>query len=451
MESRQAELQADNCRARHGLFFSNFKTSKRIDMPFVFIHGVNTRAGAAYDKGVAARHQLLSQTTFPQLAFSHGNQLKFFDPYWGGAGAVPLWKNRSMPRYGVNFAAMGSAEGAVVDTISTSIDFGKDEKAAVLKIAKKNGLTAALDVLVLQVVREGESDQGLREISKAGSAILAYAKNNEYPEWLNEVEDDETFVYKLGREVEKREAPTDSAAMGLGDVWERLKESAGRIGSSVDDKTSELIVRAAREKIQEQATLFLGDAFVYFNNRWTNADAGGAAIAKRDGLVSGKIPNIVLQALIDAEKGKSNDDPYLIVMAHSMGGNIIYDLCTDFLKHVVPEIKVDLLITVGSQFSMFQEINMFKGVKLREVIGDDTRISKPACIKHWINCFDKNDIFGYNASAVFKDVQDFEYDTGFGVGGAHGGYFERFSFYDRLGKRIGDLLPVKSVAAGVKP
>jgi len=417
-------------------------------MPFVFVHGVNTRAGDAYDKGVASRHQFLSQTTFPQLNFSNDKRLKFFDPYWGGAGAVPLWKNRSMPRYGVNFAAMGGAEKVVADTVSSSIDFEKNDKAAVLKIAKKDGLSAAVDVLILQTVREGAVEEELREISKAGSKVLEYAKNNEFPEWLKDVEDDETFIYKMSRETEKADA--DAAAMGLSDVWERFKETAERIGSSVDDKTSELIIRAAREKIQEQATLFLGDAFTYFNNRWSK-EADAEAIAKTNGEFSGKIPNIVLKALVDAEKAKTPQDPYLIVMAHSMGGNIIYDLCSDFLAHVTPKIEIDLLITVGSQFAMFQEIDMFKGVELPHPINDDTRILKPACIKHWINCFDKNDIFGYNASAVFKDVQDFEYDTGFGVGGAHGGYFERFSFYDRLGKRIADILPAQPAEVGAKP
>lgn len=423
-------------------------------MPFVFVHGVNTRAGDAYDKGVNARHKFLSQVTFPKLAFSQTKRLAFYDPYWGGEGAKPRWQNRSMPRYGDKFEAMGAAENAIADTVNSKIDFTTNDKAIILKIARKNGITAALDVLMLQLVREGATEADLKEFTPAGSSVGRFAKENEFPNWLTEVDDDDTFIYRLSREVEKSNAHPGAAAMGFGNVWERLKETAARIGNSVDDRTSQAILTLAREKLQEQATLFLGDAFVYFKNRWIDKDkarrkpeAPVDPVAIRNGLVSDVIPSIVLQALLDGNNARTKDDPYLIVMAHSMGGNIMYDLCTDFLSYVNPRFDIDLLITVGSQFSMFQEIDMFSGVKLPQQIGKDSRISKPTIIRKWINCFDKNDIFGYNASAIFDDVEDFEYDTGFGVTGAHGGYFERFSFYDRLGIRIADLLPV---AAGAK-
>lgn len=422
-------------------------------MPFVFVHGVNTRSGDAYDRGVAERKKFLLSTTFPQLAFSGGKPLNIIDsPYWGSAGAKPKWNNRSMPKYRDKYAAMGPAEQSVLDIGISNVDFSDGETAAAHKIAKKNGLTAALNVLILQTLKEDVSDDELRKISIAGAAALAYAEKNERPSWLFEIEEnDEAFIYRLGKEAERPIVPADAAAMGLNDVWERLKETAGRVGASVGDKTSELLIRALREKVQEQATFFLGDAFVYFKKRWmpvgTEELIPSESLAKRNDQVSGEIPNIVLKALINAHNSKTANDPFLIVMAHSMGGNITYDLSTDFFQHVTPKIEIDLLVTVGSQFAMFQEIDMFEGVRLSKAFTAETRIPKPLTIKHWINCFDKNDIFGYNATAVFSDVEDLEFDTGFGVAGAHGGYFERFSFYNKLGKHMNRILSPAAAGA----
>lgn len=427
-------------------------------MPFLFIHGVNNRQGEDYERGIELRHKFLEQFTFPQLTFASGKKLRFLDPYWGKAGAVPRWQNRSMPNHGTANIPMGEGQKTILETAPINIDFRNGDPAALLKIARNAGIKAALDVLILQFVKESEGIDS--ELTSFALAAQAYCEVDNLPKWLSEVETDEDFLFQLSQELKESFPPAKTANVpqGPNNFWQRVNETAGRLKNSFGDHTSELLVKAWREGIQNHATLFLGDAFIYFNERFVDAadesrpkvkeidsetkknvpsyEEFKLTLKKEKGKTPGKIPEIVLEDLFDAHESKTKDDPYLIVMAHSMGGNIIYDLCTDFLGPE-SELKIDLLITVGSQFSMFQEIDMFNGVELPTIIEKETQISKPKNIISWINIFDKNDIFAYQATPVFSDVEDFEYETGFGgIGGPHGGYFRRFSFYDRLGKRI---------------
>jgi hypothetical protein len=67
------------------------------------------------------------------------------------------------------------------------------------------------------------------------------------------------------------------------------------------------------------------------------------------------------------------------------------------------------------------------------------RLVRPANIKRWVNVLDPNDIFSFRAEGVFDGVNDFLYETGFGLMEAHSGYFRRPSFYRRLGERLAQL------------
>lgn len=124
------------------------------------------------------------------------------------------------------------------------------------------------------------------------------------------------------------------------------------------------------------------------------------------------------------------------MLVHSFGGEIVYDILT----HFDPSIQVDCLVSIGSQIGLFEEMKLYlasdQGIGLGRII---PKVPKPPNIGKWLNVFDTNDIFSYQASAVFDGVEDFAYDTGYGALGAHGGYFLRPSFYVRLAKRLAHL------------
>jgi pimeloyl-ACP methyl ester carboxylesterase len=182
--------------------------------------------------------------------------------------------------------------------------------------------------------------------------------------------------------------------------------------------------------VHAHATRFLGDVFVYILQR----ERGSVE-------QPGPIVSTVLDALQAAWDGRTKEDPRLVVVAHSMGGNIMYEILTHYLPGRGSEIRVDVLVTVGSQVGIFEEMKLFAASDPaipRDPARD--RVQKPAAVDRWLNVFDRNDVFSFAAGAVFDGVEDFSYSTGKGLLGAHGAYFALPSFHRRLEARLREVL-----------
>jgi hypothetical protein len=145
---------------------------------------------------------------------------------------------------------------------------------------------------------------------------------------------------------------------------------------------------------------------------------------------AGPIATTVMTA-IDAAVGEAPDTP-LVIIAHSMGGNIVYDI----LSHFRPDLECELLLTVGSQVGLFEELCLLARGK-HEQCPELDRVARLPNIRRWINVFDYNDVLGFAASKIFDGVDDFAYSTGSGVVKAHSSYFLMPRFYRRLADRIG--------------
>ena len=180
-----------------------------------------------------------------------------------------------------------------------------------------------------------------------------------------------------------------------------------------------LVVAAKRAQIHATLSLFIGDILVYLKDRGTASNPGA-------------IPRRVIQALDEANRARTAGDPYVVVVGHSMGGNILYDVLT----HYRPDIEIDALITVGSQVGMFEEMKIFHESDPAIPATPTDRVSKPGGTKHWLNVFDTQDILSFVTAGVFSDVEDFLYSTGTSAMGAHGSYFKRPSFHKRLNERL---------------
>jgi hypothetical protein len=180
-------------------------------------------------------------------------------------------------------------------------------------------------------------------------------------------------------------------------------------------------VQLGRTWLHKKFSTFLGDVFVYLNERGQNGSEG--AVVK-------EIASAIQTA---KDRGPLDRPEPLIVVAHSMGGNIVYDILT----HFRPALAVDILITVGSQVAMFEELKLFKVSDPSIPVNPKSdRIPKPTNVGRWINVFDENDILGFAAEGVFSGVKDFKYSTGRGVLGSHSNYFTWPSFHDRLKRRL---------------
>jgi pimeloyl-ACP methyl ester carboxylesterase len=129
----------------------------------------------------------------------------------------------------------------------------------------------------------------------------------------------------------------------------------------------------------------------------------------------------------------NDDDPKLVIVGHSLGGVISYDILT----HFDPTIQVDEFVTVGSQVALFEEMTLYKESRTNLPANPpEDRLESPKNIRRWLNIFDLNDIFGFRVEGVFDGARDFAFETEMGLMEAHGGYFRRPDFYYRLGERL---------------
>jgi hypothetical protein len=140
-----------------------------------------------------------------------------------------------------------------------------------------------------------------------------------------------------------------------------------------------------------------------------------------------------MEALGEASARITETDDKLIVVAHSMGGNIVYDVLTHFMPETL---KVDVLVTVGSQVGLFEELKLFANSDEDVPSPDRPKVPRQRSILRWLNVFDTNDVLGFAAERIFEGVDDFSYSTGKGITGAHVTYFLRPSFYERLSARL---------------
>ena len=142
----------------------------------------------------------------------------------------------------------------------------------------------------------------------------------------------------------------------------------------------------------------------------------------------GPIVTEVVSALRAAEKRTRPGDARLVAVGHSMGGIILYDVLTAF----APDLRIDALITVGSQVAVFEEMKLYLASDPARTGSGGLKVPKPANVGAWVNVFDRNDVLAFATSGVFDGAADFEFVTGKGVLGAHSSYFVRPSFHERL-------------------
>ena len=205
-----------------------------------------------------------------------------------------------------------------------------------------------------------------------------------------------------------------------GHIWQersnRFTTAVTNIGNSAAAFVINPAARAVRPYLHHRVSVFIGDVFVYLSSR--EQPNNGPIVAE------------VKNSLERAAAAKTSDDRPLIVVAHSMGGNISYDIFTSF----APDVEVDLLVTVGSQVGFFEELKLFK---LRDAaIKAPQKMRRPPNVKRWINVVDPTDPLAYAVSDIFDDTIDASFDSDAPVWSSHSSYFVRPLFHERLRARI---------------
>ncbi len=390
-------------------------------MPLVFVHGVNVRRDGDYQTSVAARDSLFRRFALKPIG-TDTSSFQIFNPYWGGDAAKFAWNQASLPKDQTE--AFGGQDELVCSLLIEAPYAAGHEQSRkwLLETARRSGLADAIDMLWSAAAysgKESTSDQ----LARLAQRAVEYADANPKPAWLNEVEDDEEFLDRLAQELRPAQASVQEAFGS--DFMDRLREAADRIALAAGRATSAGILKLGRNSLNSFLATFMGDIVTYVANRGT---------VGRPGLIVSRI----LDDLDAAAAIARNTGEPLIIVAHSMGGNIVYDI----LSYFRPDLIVEALITVGSQVGLFEELKIFGLCRLDVPTQKDPRklkMPKPPGLKHWLNVFDFEDVLGYAAAEIFEGAQDYPYSTGNGLLFAHIRYFTRPSFHARLGARLAEI------------
>ena len=127
-------------------------------------------------------------------------------------------------------------------------------------------------------------------------------------------------------------------------------------------------------------------------------------------------------------------DDELLLVGHSFGGIILYDVLTAFR----PDLKCDLLVTVGSQVALFAEMGRLADAANIETafsLSATSTVPRPGNVARWINIFDSTDLVGFGTRGVFSGVDDYVFDTDAFPLVSHIALFETPRFHMRLRER----------------
>jgi hypothetical protein len=379
-------------------------------MPLVFVHGVAARQTPKYQAWVVQRDAL-----FRRLVM--GEDEAIFDPDWG-SGAVRFAKGGWVP-------TKGAAEAYGIGGPSLA---GQGISAAA--IAARHDLEQAVDLalasLLVQQAASGAAPS--EEELRVFEAAVRYLEGAADPSAFAPTETDAQFAQSLESELTPLLPAAVGEPMSLRNVFSRIGEALKTMTDPLRNAGSDAILKLIREPLSDQVALFLGDIFVYL--RWRETDGAAGTY------------NRIFEPIIK-DLGRANEaraaGRKLVIVGHSLGAVILYDLLTD--PRAVTEIEtasgkpllVDALVTVGAQPGLFADMGLYN----RQPAADG-RLAKPDRAQRWMNVYDYTDVLSFRTEPFFADVKDYEFDNVAGALEAHSAYFQRPGFYKRLRARLAE-------------
>lgn len=392
-------------------------------MPFVFVHGVNNRKGAEYDREEQVRAAFLRKIVAPVVGIDPEHSV--YAPYWGGDG-VSFWRDLEVIPKGSEVETFGGGGSELPPSLGISVADGVVQNGDTLDALARRRPDVAIDLLFDAVIQDAQTDADIRAVAKAYQLAQDRLADLDAP-WLAECTKD-NVLDQVFDGINPVESAGNVETFGGGGLWGMLEEGAKRLTLLGPDQLSHAVVAASRRPLTRKVATFIGDAFRYLAERG-------------DGTTPGPIAAAVLESLREASAlARAKGEP-LVVISHSFGGEIVYDILTHYAEG--SDLEIDVWVTVGSQVGLFEEMSLLWASPGRT---DPTAvpreaIASPKRAKRWLNIVDTNDVLGFLVlptftGAVSATVHDFKYNTGFPVTGAHSGYFKWPSFYKRLAQRI---------------
>ncbi|MEU4166119.1 hypothetical protein AB0F46_04435 [Streptomyces sp. NPDC026665] len=411
-------------------------------MALVHVHGIGNRKADAVGRSAALRDELLRRHLLPATGHSPGALLS--SPWWGELVTEPAWGWASLaPDEVESLGGEGEdlLEEALAEALADAVA-GPEQRHAeqVLTATARVSLQRAIDLLALAGTDDEESDPGaLAALVAFCARATAYwaEKTTEgargdgaaFFAWLEDLEEDDEFLDRLHDEItdwERRTGrgpaeagPRPWESFGVEDVLPpRAVRAMHRLRALEISVRTRPLVAGVRRWAARPMALLMGDVMGYFAERGT-----------RD--MPGQIVKRIADSLDEAARNAKLRGEPLVVLAHSMGGNIVHDV----LSHFRPDVRVDLLVTVGTQIGLFEELKLFAS--------SNHEVPNPRCPKvtalpnvdRWINVLDRSDPLAFAAAPIFAGAEDLVFRTG--AWWAHGGYLTSCDFHARLARRVG--------------
>lgn len=364
-------------------------------MPIVIVHGIGVREDG-WKRTQQRCEPILRKYLLQPLGLQY---LETRWVYWGRWGASFAWNLASLP--GLVLESLG---------VETSEEDSEVLPENLLLHAAQRDLPAFVNQLIVQAIQHEQEDV-------EPETLIALYEAAQQPDLQQAVQNAQSYE-ELRVILQSALAPQQI----------RPIETLGRIGVPLPLNallnaalwTTDYPVRLTRTvfqkwlrpKLTEISALLLGDVMRYLASRGEHETPG-------------EILRTVRTALADVPS-----EP-LIVLTHSMGGNIFYDLIT----HYYPEVQVDAWVSVAGQVGLLEELKLFKASN--PDVRFPQRVSASSHIGYWLNVYDPVDVLGFAAAPIFEGVEDMPYYTGSGwATHALENYFGAPRFFETIAPKL---------------
>jgi hypothetical protein len=409
-------------------------------MPIVYIHGVAVRQETLQND----LRQFLRRYVTPILS-SDPDSVPIHYVYWGGSAAEFFWSGASRPRSPVLGMGANTAP-ATLEMVPALADHQAADGTA-SRTTTTGGLTSGQRVETAQR-KTRLADLDPEQLSDLAAAVLASEGAPAEASIAADLvaHDPQTLRLLAAAPVEREQEVfgdlVSSAYKRLG-AETVVGQGAPKWLQRLGDRVDEVVTRAEgtpgfvlsrtivelRGPINDFVTTFLGDVFVYL--RQESGDAPGPITAK-----------LMAELELAAEEQRARGGEPIVVLSHSMGGQIVYNAITYYLPQpAYAGIRVDFWCAAASQVGLFEELKLFHCSSKTMGIDQTTREVPFPDRKHlgmWWNVWDYNDFLSYTARTIFNGLIDETYNGGASLLSAHGAYLKRPSFYRRFAERLRD-------------
>ncbi|MFB8124905.1 hypothetical protein ACFVG1_28775 [Streptomyces bacillaris] len=425
-------------------------------MPLVYVHGVgnreeNRRGSAARLRDELFRAHLLTAIGHEPAGPDGGDGPDggagpasltapdaLVSPFWGSLAGKLHWNGRSTPLPRMQRLAAEDSTDVLLDLLAEEADGPLSADRLIADVARTS-LPDAIDLLF--TVTADAADREAPELAALAGQLVRYGEHvtgrpdgltseDTTAPWWEEVRSDTEFLERLRKESAPFAAPgapstawQSMGGEGQGQAWamfrrraDRLRHRADRLRRDAAGAVGGQAARGVRRLTRNAVPRFVGDVTSYLAQRGTPEQPG-------------PIVREVVEGIERAAAGNRAGLP-LVVVAHSMGGNIVYDV----LSHFRPDLAVDTLVTVGSQVGLFEELKLF-GASRPEINGETGgRVPLPPGLRRWINVVDHSDLLAYRVGPIFEGAEDYAYPSG--AAWAHTAYLVQPYFHARLARLL---------------